>query len=65
MRQNHEVDGVPWKFDGGLGGGQGVFPKGIVIGAVQAVGKDAGATRTVKVRPAVDFGRLEEAYVLR
>jgi len=50
----------------GRGGEKGVFPKGLVIGTVTEVVNDAsGSTRHVAVRPAVDFNRLEEVYVLR
>lgn len=50
----------------GLGGGQAIFPKGIEIGTVQSVEVDAPvSSRIVKVRPAVDFSRIEEVYVLR
>lgn len=50
----------------GLGGTEGVYPKGLVIGTVVRVGEDAsGAERIVKVKPAVDAYRLEEVYVLK
>lgn len=49
----------------GLGGSQGIFPKGWPIGMVTAVKNDSsGAGRVVTVKPAVDFDRLEEVYVL-
>ncbi len=49
----------------GLGGPEGVYPKGLVIGDVAAiVPAGSGSGRVVKVRPAVDFSRVEEAYVL-
>jgi rod shape-determining protein MreC len=50
----------------GMGAEQGVFPKGLVIGTVTRVGRDAAASaRLVLIRPAVDVRRLEEVYVLR
>lgn len=50
----------------GLGGKGGVYPKGVRIGTVTRVADDeSGATRQVTVRPLVDFGRLEEVYVVR
>lgn len=46
----------------GLGG---VFPKGIPVGVVSKVKKEAyGITQTVEVRPSVDFSRLEEVLVV-
>jgi rod shape-determining protein MreC len=50
----------------GLGAEYGVYPKGIVIGTVVSVAPDAsGSSKFVQVRPAVDFNRLEEVYVLK
>jgi rod shape-determining protein MreC len=50
----------------GLGGAQGIFPKGIPIGTVVRVADDeSGATRQVRVRPFVDVGRLDEVFVVR
>ncbi len=47
----------------GMGG---VFPKGMVIGTVTAVAPPRlGLVRRLTVAPAVDFGRLEEVFVLR
>jgi rod shape-determining protein MreC len=49
----------------GLGGDKGVFPKGLVIGTVASVTNDAsGTSRRVLLRPAVNFDRLEEVYVI-
>jgi len=46
----------------GLGG---VYPKGLMVGRVTAVGrKSGGVTRSAQVRPAVDWRRLEEVLVL-
>jgi rod shape-determining protein MreC len=50
----------------GLGGEKGVYPKGLPIGKVTRVSDDAsGSTRLVTVKPSVNFGRLEEVYVLK
>jgi rod shape-determining protein MreC len=46
----------------GLGG---VFPRGIPAGTVSAVGEDPGdGSRRVSVDPVVDFGSLEEVFVI-
>jgi rod shape-determining protein MreC len=46
----------------GLGG---VYPKGLRIGEVTAVSdSDSKMLRTASVRPAVDFGRLEQVFVM-
>jgi rod shape-determining protein MreC len=46
----------------GLGG---VYPKGIRIGEVSSVSaSDSKMLRTAAVRPAVDFGRLEQVFVM-
>ena len=46
----------------GLGG---VFPKGIMIGAVESVSRDdAAAVKSAVVRPSVDLSRLEEVLVM-
>ena len=43
----------------------GVYPKGLRVGTVSAVaGADAGLLRTATLVPAVDFGRLEQAFVI-
>jgi rod shape-determining protein MreC len=46
----------------GLGG---VYPKGLLIGTVDSI-SEAGAhlLQTAKIRPAVDFGRLEQVFVM-
>lgn len=50
----------------GLGGNDGIYPKGLRIGTVVQVGDPgAGAMRPIRVKPAAPFGRLEEVYVLR
>lgn len=46
-------------------GMDGVFPKGLVIGAVTEVEiGGSGLFQTVEVKPAVDFARLEEVLIL-
>jgi rod shape-determining protein MreC len=43
----------------------GVYPKGLRVGVVTAVSEDAtGLLRTATLAPAVDFGRLEQAFVI-
>jgi rod shape-determining protein MreC len=50
----------------GLGGAQGVYPKGLVIGTVVSITNDPStASRQILVKPAVDFDRLEEVYILK
>ncbi len=50
----------------GLGGEKGVFPKGIPIGAVTSVSDDAsGSTRRIGIKPAVEYYKLEEVYILQ
>lgn len=47
----------------GLGG---VFPKGVPLGAVARVNrKPFGTSQEVDIRPAVDFGKLEEVLVVQ
>ena len=46
----------------GLGG---VYPKGLRIGEVTSVSpSDPVMLQTAEVRPAVDFGRLEQVFVM-
>lgn len=42
----------------------GIYPKGFVVGRVEAVEKAGGAYRTIVVRPAVDFSSLEDVLVV-
>jgi rod shape-determining protein MreC len=43
----------------------GVYPKGLRVGTVSAVAEaDAGLLRSATLVPAVDFGRLEQAFVI-
>ena len=43
---------------------EGIYPKGFVIGRVDAVEKNGPAYRRITVRPAVDFSALEEVLVV-
>jgi len=42
----------------------GIYPKGYVIGQVEAVEKRGTSYKTITVRPAVDFTSLEEVLVV-
>jgi rod shape-determining protein MreC len=42
-----------------------IYPKGLVIGRVRAIGEVAGLFRDVRVEPSARFDRLEEVLVLR
>lgn len=42
----------------------GIYPKGFVIGTVESVGRGSGTYHEIRVRPAVDFSRLEEVLVV-
>lgn len=42
----------------------GIYPKGLTIGVVEAVEKGGGAYRSIVVRPAVDFSSLEDVLVV-
>jgi len=42
----------------------GIYPKGFVIGRVDAVEKSGGAYKRITVKPAVDFSRLEDVLVV-
>ena len=42
----------------------GIFPKGFIIGRVEAVERSGGAYRHIAVKPAVDFSSLEEVLVV-
>lgn len=46
----------------GIGG---IFPKGLVIGSISKVDKNAGGTfQYAEIKPAVDFSKLEEVFVV-
>jgi len=42
----------------------GIYPKGFLIGTVESVDRGAGIYKIIRVRPAVDFNRLEEVLVV-
>jgi rod shape-determining protein MreC len=42
----------------------GIYPKGFVIGRIEAVERSGGAYKRVTVRPAVDFNGIEEVLVV-
>jgi rod shape-determining protein MreC len=42
----------------------GIYPKGFVIGTVETVERGPGTYHEIRVRPAVDFSRLEEVLVV-
>ncbi|MFN2447925.1 MAG: rod shape-determining protein MreC [Vicinamibacterales bacterium] len=41
-----------------------IYPKGFVIGTVESVDRGPGTFHSIRVRPAVDFSRLEEVLVV-
>lgn len=43
----------------------GIYPKGFVIGTVERVGAGNGIYKAIRVRPAVDFNRLEDVLVVK
>jgi rod shape-determining protein MreC len=45
-------------------GVDGIYPKGFVIGRVEASERGSGLYRAVTVRPSVDFSSLEEVLVV-
>jgi rod shape-determining protein MreC len=42
----------------------GIYPKGFVIGTIESVEQGSGTYHEIRVRPAVDFSRLEEVLVV-
>lgn len=42
----------------------GIYPKGLLVGAVAAVAREGGTLGAIQIRPAVDFGRLEDVLVV-
>ena len=42
----------------------GIYPKGFVIGQIESVDRGAGIYKVIRVRPAVDFSRLEEVLIV-
>jgi rod shape-determining protein MreC len=65
-----EMDYVPGTADVKQGdvvvtsGLDGIYPKGFVIGTIEAVERGPGTFHKISVRPAVDFSRLEEVLVV-
>ncbi len=45
-------------------GGDGIFPKGLLIGTVEAAVHGPESFLSIKVKPAADLGRLEEVLVI-
>lgn len=45
-------------------GMEGIYPKGFVIGKVESVDRGNGLYKVIRVRPSVDFNRLEEVLVV-
>ena len=46
----------------GMGG---VFPKGVIVGEIVSVSKKRyGVFQEAIVKPVVDYGRLEEVYII-
>jgi rod shape-determining protein MreC len=64
-----DLDYVPNTADVKVGdrvvtsGVDGIYPKGLVVGEIQSVAREAGEYR-IKVRPAVDFSSLEAVLVV-
>jgi rod shape-determining protein MreC len=64
------LDYVPVTADVRLGdlivtsGIDGIYPKGFVMGTVETVERGAGTYHVIRVRPAVDFTRLEEVLIV-
>jgi len=42
----------------------GIYPKGFVIGTIETVERGPGTYHDIRVRPAVEFSRLEEVLVV-
>ncbi|MGH9529605.1 MAG: rod shape-determining protein MreC [Terriglobales bacterium] len=45
-------------------GGDGIFPKGLLVGTVENVARGPESFLSIKVKPAADLGRLEEVLVI-
>jgi rod shape-determining protein MreC len=64
------MDYVPGTADVKMGdlvvtsGIDGIYPKGFVIGTVETVERGPGTYHEIRIRPAVDFSRLEEVLVV-
>jgi rod shape-determining protein MreC len=65
-----QLEGIPALADAQPGdvvvtaGIDGIYPKGIPVGTVSKVEEGKGLTKPIWVRPAVDFGSIEEVIVL-
>ena len=46
-------------------GVDGIYPKGFVIGKVEQVDNGNGIYKAIRVRPSVEFNRLEEVLVVK
>jgi rod shape-determining protein MreC len=46
-------------------GVDGIYPKGFVIGTVDQVDGGNGIYKAIRVRPSVEFNRLEEVLVVK
>jgi rod shape-determining protein MreC len=42
----------------------GIYPKGLLVGHVQSVTRGRGTLGDISIRPAVDFGRLEDVLII-
>ena len=45
-------------------GDDGIYPPGLLIGAVEAIESAGGASRTIRIAPAVDFARLQHVLIV-
>ena len=45
-------------------GTDGIYPKGLLVGQVESMVRERGVFGAMVVRPAVDFGRLEDVLVV-
>ena len=45
-------------------GDDGIYPPGLLIGAVEAIERAGGASRTIRIAPAVDFARLQHVLIV-
>jgi len=46
-------------------GVDGIYPKGFAIGKVEQVDNGNGIYKAIRVRPSVEFNRLEEVLIVR
>jgi rod shape-determining protein MreC len=46
-------------------GVDGIYPKGFVIGTIEEVDEGNGIYKAIRVRPSVEFNRLEEVLVVK